>query len=33
MVTHHLPELLGLRAFDVWELSAFLDARGADVPR
>jgi L-lactate dehydrogenase complex protein LldE len=33
MVTHYLPELVGCEPFDVWELSAFLDARGADVPR
>jgi L-lactate dehydrogenase complex protein LldE len=28
MVTHHLPELVGAGPFEVWELSAFLDARG-----
>ena len=33
MVAHYLPELLGCRPFDVWELSAFLDANGVDVPR
>ena len=33
MVTHHLPELLGCEPFDVWELSAFLDAHGVEVPR
>jgi L-lactate dehydrogenase complex protein LldE len=33
MVAHYLPELVGCEPFDVWELSAFLDARGADVPR
>ncbi len=33
MVTHRLPELLGCEPLDVYELSAFLDARGAPVPR
>ena len=33
MVAHYLPELVGCEPFDVWELSAFLDARGADVAR
>lgn len=33
MVAHYLPELLGVEPFDVWELSAFLDARGASLPR
>jgi L-lactate dehydrogenase complex protein LldE len=33
MVAHYLPELVGCEPFDVWELSAFLDARGAAVPR
>lgn len=33
MVSHYLPELLGCGPFDVWELSAFLAARGATVPR
>jgi L-lactate dehydrogenase complex protein LldE len=28
MLTHRLPELLGVEPYDVWELSAFLDARG-----
>jgi len=28
MVAHYLPELVGTRPFEVWELSAFLDARG-----
>jgi L-lactate dehydrogenase complex protein LldE len=28
MVAHYLPELVGEEPFDVWELSAFLDARG-----
>lgn len=33
MVTNYLPELLGSEPFDMWELSAFLDARQAAVPR
>ena len=33
MVVRYLPELLGIEPYDVWELSAFLDARGAAVPR
>ena len=33
MAAHYLPELLGVEPFDVWELSAFLDARGAPVER
>jgi L-lactate dehydrogenase complex protein LldE len=33
MVAHHLPELVGCAPFDVWELSAFLDARNVPVPR
>ncbi len=33
MASRFLPDLLGCEPFDVWELSAFLDARGADVPR
>jgi L-lactate dehydrogenase complex protein LldE len=33
MVARYLPELLDVEPFDVWELSAFLDARGAPVPR
>jgi L-lactate dehydrogenase complex protein LldE len=32
MATHYLPELVGCPPFDVWELSAFLDARGAEPP-
>src|SRR3972149_11679772 len=31
MVAHYLPELAGVGAYDVWELSAFLDAHGVDV--
>ena len=33
MVSHYLPELVGCPPFRVFELSAFLDAEGADVPR
>jgi L-lactate dehydrogenase complex protein LldE len=33
MTTCHLPELLGVPPFDVWELSAFLDHEGAHIPR
>jgi L-lactate dehydrogenase complex protein LldE len=33
MVARYLPELLGCEPYEVWELSAFLDAKGADVPR
>jgi L-lactate dehydrogenase complex protein LldE len=33
MASHYLPELLGVEPFDVWELSAFLDDRGAIVAR
>jgi L-lactate dehydrogenase complex protein LldE len=33
MVAHYLPELLGVEPFEVWELSAFLNDRGASVPR
>jgi L-lactate dehydrogenase complex protein LldE len=29
MMAHHLPELVGCEPFDVWELSAFLDAQAA----
>ncbi len=32
MASHYLPELVGCEPFDVWELSAFLDARGAAPP-
>lgn len=32
MIAHHLPELTGSPAYDVWELSAFLDRLGADPP-
>jgi L-lactate dehydrogenase complex protein LldE len=33
MASHYLPELVGCEPFEVWELSAFLDARGVDPPR
>jgi L-lactate dehydrogenase complex protein LldE len=33
MAAHHLPALLGIEPYDVWELSAFIDDRGAAVPR
>jgi L-lactate dehydrogenase complex protein LldE len=33
MVSHYLPELVGCEPFEVWELSAFLDARGTELPR
>jgi L-lactate dehydrogenase complex protein LldE len=33
MLTHYLPELLGVPAYEVWELSAFLDSRGFVAPR
>lgn len=33
MASRYLPELLGCEPFDVWELSAFLAASDADVPR
>ncbi len=33
MASHYLPELLGVEPFDVWELSAFLDAAERPVPR
>lgn len=32
MVARFLPELVGCEPFDVWELSAFLDARGIELP-
>jgi L-lactate dehydrogenase complex protein LldE len=32
MVSHYLPELLGCEPFEVWELSAFLDHAGAELP-
>ena len=33
MLSHYLPELVGCEPYEVWELSAFLDQHGADVPR
>jgi L-lactate dehydrogenase complex protein LldE len=33
MATHYLPELLGCEPFPVHELSAFLDAHGAEIAR
>jgi L-lactate dehydrogenase complex protein LldE len=33
MVAHYLPELLRCEPYEVWELSAFLAAKGVDVPR
>jgi L-lactate dehydrogenase complex protein LldE len=33
MASHYLPELVGCEPFDVWELSAFLDAQGAEPAR
>lgn len=33
MVSHFLPELVGCEPFDVWELSAFLDAQGVELAR
>jgi L-lactate dehydrogenase complex protein LldE len=33
MLTHYLPELVGCEPYEVWELSAFLDQHGGDVPR
>jgi L-lactate dehydrogenase complex protein LldE len=32
MASRYLPELVGSEPHEVWELSAFLDARGAEVP-
>jgi L-lactate dehydrogenase complex protein LldE len=32
MVAHYLPELLGVEPYEVWELSAFLDARAVELP-
>jgi L-lactate dehydrogenase complex protein LldE len=31
MIAHYLPELLDVEPYEVWELSAFLDARGAEL--
>jgi L-lactate dehydrogenase complex protein LldE len=32
MAAHYLPELVGCEPFDVWELSAFLDTHGGELP-
>jgi L-lactate dehydrogenase complex protein LldE len=33
MLSHYLPELVEVDPFEVWELSAFLDAAGFEPPR
>jgi L-lactate dehydrogenase complex protein LldE len=33
MLSHYLPELVGCKPYEVWELSAFLDQHDADLPR
>jgi L-lactate dehydrogenase complex protein LldE len=33
MASRYLPELVGCEPFEVWELSAFLDAQGVEPPR
>jgi len=33
MASHYLPELVGVEPYEVWELSAFLDAQGAAPSR
>jgi L-lactate dehydrogenase complex protein LldE len=33
MLSHYLPDLLGVGAFEVWELSAFLDRSGLEPAR
>ena len=33
MASHYLPELVGCEPFEVWELSAFLDAHPSELPR
>jgi L-lactate dehydrogenase complex protein LldE len=33
MLAHVLPHLLGCRPYEVWELSALLDARALSIPR
>jgi L-lactate dehydrogenase complex protein LldE len=33
MAAHFLPDLVGCEPFDVWELSAFLDAKGVEPAR
>ena len=32
MAARYLPDLVGAEPFDVWELSAFLDAQGIELP-
>jgi L-lactate dehydrogenase complex protein LldE len=32
MLTHYLPELVGCEPYEVWELSAFLDRAGHELP-
>lgn len=32
MLAHRLPSLLGVEPYEVWELSAFLDAHGVELP-
>jgi L-lactate dehydrogenase complex protein LldE len=32
MISRYLPELVGTAEFDIWELSAFLDHHGAELP-
>jgi L-lactate dehydrogenase complex protein LldE len=33
MVSRYLPELVGCEPFEIWELSAFLDANGSELRR
>src|SRR5919201_5360721 len=33
MLSHYVPELLGCDPYEVWELSAFLDRMGVELPR
>jgi L-lactate dehydrogenase complex protein LldE len=33
MLSRYLPALVGCEPYDVWELSAFLDRHGAELPR
>jgi L-lactate dehydrogenase complex protein LldE len=33
MATNYLPDLVGVEPYDVWELSAFLDSQGMNLPR
>jgi L-lactate dehydrogenase complex protein LldE len=33
MASHFLPDLLGVAPYEVWELSAFLDHHGLELPR